>query len=204
MHYPMPHGGCAKPAPRLHPQTPATNSVTRRRLTYLGLAGIGIAFAALSAIKLPPDGGALVLLNDSASVPEGLWLRESRGAEAAAKVAAGDVIAFRPPARALPYVRAYMPEYLHKQSILKYVVATDGDTICRQGTRFSVDHRYLGTAMTEDGNGHALPTWSGCTVLRHGQVAVFSDRIPNSFDSRYYGPIPSNKILGLYRPLLTW
>ncbi len=32
---------------------------------------------------------------------------------------------------------------------------------------------------------------------------VFSNRVPNSFDSRYFGPISRAAILGVYRPLVT-
>ncbi len=32
---------------------------------------------------------------------------------------------------------------------------------------------------------------------------VFSDRVPNSFDSRYFGPISRAAIIGVYRPLFT-
>jgi type IV secretory pathway protease TraF len=32
---------------------------------------------------------------------------------------------------------------------------------------------------------------------------VFSDRVANSFDSRYFGPISKAAIIGVYRPLIT-
>jgi type IV secretory pathway protease TraF len=31
---------------------------------------------------------------------------------------------------------------------------------------------------------------------------MFSDRVPNSFDSRYYGPVQRAAMLGVYVPLM--
>jgi type IV secretory pathway protease TraF len=36
------------------------------------------------------------------------------------------------------------------------------------------------------------------------EYVVFSNRIPNSFDSRYYGPVHRRDILGVYAPIWIW
>jgi conjugative transfer signal peptidase TraF len=152
----------------------------------------------IAGLLKPADHSNDRLINDSASVPLGLWSR------AAAPVEKGAVIGFRPPPAAIGYVAAHMPAYLHHKLILKYVVAMAGDRICREGASFTVDGRELGKASSTDAQGAALPAWTGCSTLGPGEVAVFSNRIPNSFDSRYYGAIPASNIVGVYRPVWTW
>lgn len=168
----------------------------RLRITAIALAALGVIIATHR-----PRSDAAILYNDSPSVPRGFWLRTSTPV---AQVRVGDVIAFRPPKAADSYLRRAMPEYLHRQSIIKYVVATVGNTICRHGRHFSVNGHQLGNAYLRDRNGVPLPRWTGCDTLTRHQLAVFSNRIPNSFDSRYYGAIPDRNVLGVYRPLLTW
>ena len=153
---------------------------------------------AVTALMRPADHSDARLFNDSASVPLGFWRRVQT------PVVKGVVIGFHPPAAAMPYVLAHMPEYASKKLIQKYVVATAGDQICRAGVAFSVNGAVLSQAALADRQGSPLPTWQGCHTLTAGQVAVFSDRIPNSFDSRYYGAIPAANIIGVYRPLWTW
>jgi type IV secretory pathway protease TraF len=55
-----------------------------------------------------------------------------------------------------------------------------------------------------DGDGHRLPIWRGSRVLGADEFFVFSDRIPNSFDSRCYGPIERGQVESVRQPLLTW
>ena len=145
---------------------------------------------------------APVVFNDSASVPLGFWWRADGPPTV---LRAGMVIGFRPPAAGRAYVAAHMPEYLHDELILKYVAATAGDRICRTaGGAFSVNGRVLGSAARADQHGNPLPTWQGCVTLPAGSVAVFSNRIPNSYDSRYYGAVPAGDIKAVYRPLWVW
>jgi conjugative transfer signal peptidase TraF len=159
---------------------------------------LAIMVLALAALARPADKSDARLINDSASVPLGFWSRLQT------PIVKGVVIGFHPPQAAMPYVLAHMPEYAHQKLILKYVVATAGDRICRAGEAFSVNGDVLGQAATADRQGRALPAWQGCQTLTAGEVAVFSNRIPNSFDSRYYGVIPAANIIGVYRPLWTW
>lgn len=170
------------------------NKTTSRIPTAL-LAVMGLAILALMR---PSDHSGARLFNDSASVPLGFWLRTTQ------PVALGEIVGFPPPQAAMAYVAAHMPAYAHGKLILKYVVATAGDRICRAGEAFTVNGRLYGLAATKDGVGVNLPQWQGCQILAPGEVAVFSNRIPNSFDSRYYGPIPAGNIVGVYRPLWTW
>lgn len=171
-----------------------------RRTAALVLAGAGTLAALMLAFGRPV--ATPLTHNDSASVPLGFWWRIGGPAMA---LRPGMVIGFRPPAAGRAYVAAHMPQYLHDELILKYVVATAGARICRdaQGA-FSVNGRVLGRALKADEHGNPLPAWQGCRTLPTGSIAVFSGRIPNSYDSRYYGAVPARDIKAVYRPLWVW
>jgi type IV secretory pathway protease TraF len=166
------------------------------RSAYLVAA---ISAVAIVAIVWPHKPGVAILYNDSASVPLGFWIKTTD------TVRVGAVIGFRPPLVAMPYVTAHMPAYVTAKLILKYVAAVAGDQICRTADgMFSVNGHNLGRAVSEDRLGNRLPVWQGCETLASGDVAVFSDHIPDSFDSRFYAAIPAADIIGVYRPLWTW
>jgi conjugative transfer signal peptidase TraF len=138
----------------------------------------------------------LVLLNTSPSEPFGLYRRVT------AAPAPGVLIAFRPPQAAMGYLRIALPGRA-RGSILKAVAAGEGTRVCADA-QLVVEGRVLGPIAAHDRAGRPLPRWRGCRRLSAGEYVVFSDRIPNSFDSRYYGPVGAADILGVYAPLWTW
>lgn len=131
--------------------------------------------------------------NTSASVPIGLYLIVSR------PVQIGDYVLVRisGPMQALAerrnYVGANMP-------LLKRVVATEGDRVCRRGQALLVSGQHVAIALGIDQAGRPLPVWQGCHQLQHGQVFVLGKH-PESFDSRYFGPIDREQIAGAAIPL---
>lgn len=137
----------------------------------------------------------VVLLNTSPSEPIGLY-RRIRAAPAP-----GRLIAFQPPPAALDYLQVALPGRA-RGSILKMVVAGEGAQACAD-TQLTVEGRVLGPVVARDRAGRVLPYWRGCRRLTAGEYLVFSGRIPNSFDSRYYGPVRRGEILGVYAPLWT-
>ncbi|WP_238536973.1 S26 family signal peptidase [Caulobacter sp. AP07] len=147
---------------------------------------IALAQAALSA--------PVLLLNTSPSEPLGFYVRVS------AEPAVGQVIAFRPPPGAWPYVGAAMPERA-RTSILKTIRAGEGDAVCAAAQHLAINGRILAAIARTDRRGRPLPQWGGCRQLRRDEYFVFSARIPNSFDSRYYGPVRRTDVIGVYQPL---
>lgn len=137
----------------------------------------------------------VMLLNTSPSEPIGLYRRIW------AAPAPGRLIAFQPPPQGRAYRRKIQARPA-RGSILKTIVAGEGAKVCA-GARLSVDGRVLGPIAARDRAGRVLPHWRGCRRLAAGEYLVFSDRIPNSFDSRYYGPVRRGEILGVYAPLWT-
>ena len=152
--------------------------------------------AGAAVIGLAAAGGAgpLLLWNRTASEPEGLYLRH------AGPVTVGALIAFPAPSAAFPYADGHLA-YLRRVPILKHVAAVAGDQVCTANDRLEINGRVRATILLQDRRGVALPRWDGCRRLGDGEVFVFSDSIPNSFDSRYFGPVNRAEIVGVFRPL---
>ncbi len=157
------------------------------------IASTGLIPAPLALIGwLAP--GPLALWNSSPSEPVGLYVRDR------AAPAVGRLIAFRPPPDAWPYVGQTMPERA-RTSILKTVVASRGDLVCARDARLRLNGRDIAPIAARDRLGRALPHWTGCRRLGVDEFFVYSARIANSFDSRYYGPVRRRDVIGVYRPV---
>lgn len=161
-----------------------------RPLALLLLGLTTLPLAAASALQDRP----LVLINRSASEPSGVYL------VAQGPAVPGEKIAFRVPQPGRAYAAAVMPERLGS-SILKTVVAGEGDRVCAATGWLVINSRDVAAIARTDRRGQPLPQWRECRRLRAGELFVFSDRIPNSFDSRYYGPVPASDVIGVYRLL---
>jgi conjugative transfer signal peptidase TraF len=157
---------------------------------------LGGGAAIIGALSMATAGGArpLLLWNRTASEPEGLYLRQ------AAPVRVGALVAFPAPSAAFPYADGHM-SYLRRVPVLKSVAAVSGDQVCTENGRLVINGQVRAPIMRQDRRGASLPRWNGCRQLRDGEVFVFSDRIPNSFDSRYFGPVNRAEIVGVFRPL---
>lgn len=134
------------------------------------------------------------LVNESASLPRGLYLRTS------AAPAAGRIVAVTPPPAARSYLAALGARPDAK--LLKRIAATSGEVVCRQGPAMAWP-RGVRLAKGRDRHGRPLPVWAGCRRLAAGEVLVVGDTAA-SFDSRYFGPVPSGAIVGVYREIWRW
>jgi type IV secretory pathway protease TraF len=91
--------------------------------------------------------------------------------------------------------------YLRKGALLiKPVAAGAGDTVCRHGQLVTINGRIVAHSRTLDAVGRPLPAWSGCFRLARNDIFVLSAD-PDSFDSRYLGPIDRAHVLGLALPV---
>lgn len=138
-----------------------------------------------------------LIWNASASVPIGLYSLR-RGAPPRV----GDLVAVQPPVALSVYMarRHYLPLGL---PMLKHVAAQGGQRVCRIGERILVDGQLVGRALAHDRRGRPLPVWSGCKLLANGQVLVMNAKVPDSFDGRYFGMLPTSTIAGRMTPIWT-
>jgi conjugative transfer signal peptidase TraF len=166
--------------------------VSRRLATaYLAL----IAFAALAVVF----GDRQIVINTSPSVSPGLYVRTT------AAPAVGQLIDFRIPAAAREYVRHRTGNDGQDWYIIKPIVAGPGDVVDTVGSNLLINGAIIGPMPPAiDAYGRALPRWSARRVLGSEEFFVYSGRIPNSFDSRCYGPVHRNEIAAVRRPILTW
>jgi conjugative transfer signal peptidase TraF len=156
-----------------------------------------LARAVLASLVLlaPPVGLWAVRLNLSPSAPAGLWLR------APGQPGRGDWVmaCLPPPVAEFGRLRGYHPEGPPLGAcrdgslrVLKQAVALPGDRVEVTARGVVVNGGLLpGTApLSRDSQRRPLPRFPpGPYRLRPGEVWLLSGHIPNSWDSRYYGPV---------------
>ncbi|HEX4711107.1 S26 family signal peptidase [Phenylobacterium sp.] len=158
----------------------------------LALIGITLGLVAIACIPRSP---ATAVINESPSLPRGLYLRAPGAA-----LEPGAVVAISQPAAARRYLAGLgMPSQVR---LLKRVAAAGGDAVCAAPGRVSTPGRTL-PVPARDRRGEALPAWRGCRALTADELFLLGDT-PNSFDSRYFGPVNRATVQGVYRAAVTW
>jgi conjugative transfer signal peptidase TraF len=169
---------------------PLRQSARRRRRAGLGIAAAAAALTLVGAFAARP----VFLLNTTSSEPLGLYV------ETPGPVSAGRLVAFKAPSAAFPYADRRLG-YLRHTTLLKAVAAGPGDVVCATAGRLRINDRDRAPIAVRDSLGVTLPRWTGCRRLGANELFVFSDRVPNSFDSRYFGPIDRSSVVGVYKPV---
>ncbi len=176
----------------------ASRTISERRMRTQRLLRLAFGLMGAWMILSTLVGHRAVVINTSASVAPGLYVR------CAIEPAVGRIIDFRIPYRAKQYIRARTGQDGEDWYILKPIVAGPGDRVDTTGS-LVINGRAIAPMPPDfDAAGRRLPVWRENRVLGRNEFFVFSARIPNSFDSRCYGPISRNSIEAVRRPLLTW
>lgn len=89
----------------------------------------------------------------------------------------------------------------------KIVLATAGDVVAHREEGLSVNAAPIpdSRALPRDSRGRTLAhhPW-GEYVLGPRQLWLFSPYRPNSYDSRYFGPVDSSEVVSVLTPVWTW
>jgi conjugative transfer signal peptidase TraF len=135
--------------------------------------------------------------NASNSVPIGLYQ-----VQATTRLAVTELVAVQPPDLLAAFLdlNGYLPIGV---PMLKRVLALPGQTVCRNGLKIAVDSVDVGEARERDGRNRPLPVWHGCRVIADGDVFVMNWQSADSFDSRYFGPLPASAVIGRAIPVWT-
>lgn len=176
-------------------------SLTRQRRTVAKLLAGGAALIAAIAIA----GLAGLRVNLTLSYPLGLW----RIVPKQAGYANGDLVFVCPPDSpifAMALERGYLPRGLCAGGtgpLIKMIAATAGQSV-EIDAAITIDGRPAANSDIRqmDASGRTLAPAAGGAVPA-GFVFLLSE-YSGSFDSRYFGPVPSSGILGLAQPVLTY
>jgi type IV secretory pathway protease TraF len=96
--------------------------------------------------------------------------------------------------------RGYLPRSAY---LIKPVTAIGGDRVCRIGRAILVRARIAAIAAHNDVDGRPMPRWQGCRTLKTADLFVVSSA-PDSFDSRYFGPVRGRHVLGAASTIWTY
>ncbi len=165
------------------------NIPKQRRWLIVGSAVFAIIGVGASSLKSQPR----LIWNATASAPVGLyWLR-------AHEFRRGDLVLVQPPLRVatLAAERHYLP---YGVPLVKRVAGTAGDTICAENHKIQINGSTVATALERDVRGREMPSWEGCRYLQTEVFLLMSDA-PDSFDGRYFGPVPATAVIGPLTPL---
>ncbi len=148
-------------------------------------------------------------VNESPSLPVGIWKVEPLRRT----LRDGDVVSFCPPDRAV-FQEARQRGYLGKgqcaggyEPLLKPVAAVEGDRVAVTPDGIEVNGRLIERSKAQifDRSGRRLEAIAAKSLLVvGGEIWVMSTYNVMSFDSRYFGAIRVNNVLGIARPVIVF
>jgi conjugative transfer signal peptidase TraF len=162
------------------------------RQKILGAMLFGVSLITFSSTAHPMP---RLLWNASASVPIGLYVINPAG-----RLTAGELLVVRPLAPLAQFMasRRYLALGV---PLIKHVAALPGQIVCRSGSVITVNGIAEDKALDRDTRGRKLPIWQGCRAVRSGEVLLMNAGVPDSFDGRYFRPVPDSTIIGSATPL---
>lgn len=165
---------------------------SREAVVAAMLTGVGLISASTWSTH-PPR----FVWNASASVPIGLYR-----VEPAERIDVADLVVVMPPEPLATFLaeRGYLPRGV---PLIKRVLALAGTTVCRRGVEITAYGMTYGRALELDSHGRRLPDWQGCDVVAKDEAFLMNWDAEDSFDSRYFGPLPLSSIVGRAVPVWT-
>jgi conjugative transfer signal peptidase TraF len=164
---------------------------------------LGITVAALVIGTFLAFGFFGIRFNSSPSLPVGLYIITSDEH--------ANLVEFCPdePFASFSIARGYRDQGVCADGaapLLKPVVAGAGDLVDLSNDGISVNGRLLPNTvpLLKDSSGRELQPWHfGHYAVTRGTIWAASSYHPRSFDSRYFGPVPTSAIRHRLKPLLT-
>ncbi len=172
--------------------------MTARHLTITAMLA-GSALIALPAWNSPD---IRFIWNASASVPIGLYRIVPLDVSEGDQLDVTDLAVVVPPDELATFLdqRSYLPK---GAPLLKRVLALGGTEVCRVASAIIAYDMSYGRALERDREGRPLPVWQGCRTLADGEAFFMNWDSPDSFDGRYFGPLPITTVIGRAIPIWT-
>ena len=164
-------------------------SVQTQTRTWLGIGAAAIALMGVASVNARD----WLIYNHTPSVPTGWYVRSADA------IAAGAFVTVRAQ-DAAPHYAAARNFTDAGDRFIKRIAAIDGDSVCADGEVIRINDRTVAHRAAYDSQGRALPHWSGCRTLTANEVFLMGDT-PDSFDSRYFGPMRAADIEGVWRKI---
>ncbi|MEM8821357.1 MAG: S26 family signal peptidase [Pseudomonadota bacterium] len=164
----------------------------KRARPSLIIGGAGIALIAFSAIV---RANPILVWNASASVPIGFYAVQPLDAPSV-----GDLVVLEPPSQ----LGAWLLEHGYLGAdvpLIKHIAALPGQHVCRVGVTVSIDGVTVATAKERNRFERPLPVWQGCQRLTDDQIFFLNPDPEARLDGRYFGPLPSDTIVGRAVPI---
>ena len=154
--------------------------------------------AGLLILCCRPARHVMVVYNPSESAPRG-WYAVTE----TTVVSDGRYVLVRlpPTVQQLAAQRGYLPMGV---PLVKKVAASVGEEVCERDGMVQINGVAVAVALPRDGAGRELVAWSGCRRLRDGELFLVSTTSCASYDSRYYGPMERDAVIGEAIPLWIW
>lgn len=144
-------------------------------------------------------------INTTDSMPMGIWRQT-----ALHRAGRGDVVLLCLPATPVTQLgrsRGYIgsgPCPTGQEILLKPIAAARGDEVDVTAAGISVNGDEIPNSgqLAQDGKGRPLPAYpAGSYHVPAGEVWLVSPHNPRSFDSRYFGPVPTSLVRSTVRPV---
>jgi len=139
-----------------------------------------------------------IIYNPSSSAPRGWYMVKSP-----AEFSRGDFALVKLPVPIARFAdqRGYLPMTV---PLLKRVGAVAGDRVCERRGLVHINGISAAQSLERDAAGRLLVAWNDCRRLEEVELFLLGLSSAASFDSRYYGPITLNSVIGVAVPLWTW
>ena len=141
----------------------------------------------------------LFSVNMTASIPLGIYYLEEPN-----EIHRGDTIVFDADDDVMNIAveRGWLKPGMH---FIKYVYGISGDIYSIRNGRYIVNGKDEGPVQKYDSRSRALPSFlhDGDYIVPNGYVLVGTP-VVNSFDSRYYGPVPLSRVYNKAHYLVGW
>ncbi|EYS98183.1 peptidase [Cupriavidus sp. SK-4] len=175
---------------------PLPRSRLRARVVLAGFSILGLAALVWSSFVSPLP---RLTYNPSDSMAVGWYRVDPLGNRAdllQGSAHVGSIVLIRLPveAAALAAQRGYLPADV---PLLKRVGAVAPQQVCIVGRRVSIDGVPVAAVLPADRWGRPLSSWQQCRRLSSGELFLLSTTSPESFDSRYFGPIAASGVIGV-------